>query len=79
MNPSIFKLKLSDEIENDIVKKGTKSYPKSIDAKVIMNNVNDFLGGKYKRRKTNKKKSKRKTLKRRKIPRKKYHHKYENL
>ena len=67
-NPAIFKPILDDKLGSEIVKQGTKTYPKNIDSKFIVDKVNTFLGGsRYKR--TNKKrrnKRNRKTNKRHK-------------
>jgi hypothetical protein len=68
-NPVIFQPKIGEELGEELVDKMTENYPKTVDSKFIIGNVNKFLGGRTnKRRRTNKKRyNKRRTNKRRRV------------
>ena len=65
-NHSIGRCFIGEELGEEIVEKMTENYPKTVDSKFIIGNVNKFLGGKTNKRRTNKRRTnKRRTNKRR--------------
>lgn len=73
-NPAIFQPTIGEELGEELVDKMTENYPKTVDSKFIIGNVNKFLGGRtnkkrrINKRRTNKKRyNKRRTNKRRRV------------